>query len=117
MIETTTAAHDVGGVLLERPFKIRRIGHFGLNATRMEDCVRFYTEELGFRVSDKIDFGKRVERPEAIAAFGDAHGYFMRHGTDHHSFVIFNKRVREYMDKLRKFPPGVVMNQISWQVG
>ena len=41
----------------------------------------------------------------------------MRHGTDHHSFVIFNKRVREHLDKLRTFAPGVVMNQISWQVG
>ena len=41
----------------------------------------------------------------------------MRHGTDHHSFVLFNKRVREARDKLRRFAPGVVINQISWQVG
>jgi len=117
MIETTTQTYDVGGVLLERPFKIRRLGHFGLNAIKMEECVRFYTEELGFRISDRNDFSKRAEHPEEIAAFGDPHGYFMRHGTDHHSFVIFNKRVREHLDKLRKFSPGVVMNQISWQVG
>ena len=98
MIETKPATYDVGGVLLERPFKIRRIGHFGLNAIRMEDCVRFYTEELGFRISDTNDMAARAKNREEIAPFGDARGYFMRHGTDHHSFVIFNKRVREHLD-------------------
>jgi catechol 2,3-dioxygenase-like lactoylglutathione lyase family enzyme len=117
MIDTTVETYDVGGVLLERPFKIRRIGHFGLNALKMEECLRFYTEDIGFRISDRLDFSKRAERPEDVAAFGDPGGYFMRHGTDHHSFVLFNKRVREYLDKLRRFAPGVVMNQISWQVG
>jgi catechol 2,3-dioxygenase-like lactoylglutathione lyase family enzyme len=117
MIETTAATYDVGGVLLERPFKIRRLGHTGLNATRMEDCLRFYTEDLGFRISDRLDFGARADNKEAIAGFGDPGGYFMRHGTDHHSFVLFNKRVREYLDKQRRFVPGVTVNQISWQVG
>jgi catechol 2,3-dioxygenase-like lactoylglutathione lyase family enzyme len=116
MIQTSAATHDVGGVLLERPFKIRRLGHFGLNAIRMEDCVRFYTGELGFRISDKRDFGARA-KPEDIAGFGDSNGYFMRHGTDHHSFVLFNKRVQEAAGMLRGVPPDVVMNQISWQVG
>jgi catechol 2,3-dioxygenase-like lactoylglutathione lyase family enzyme len=117
MIETSTAMYNVGGVLFERPFKIRRLGHFGLNATRMEECVRFYTEELGFRISDKRDFGAHAEHPEDLAGLGDPNGYFMRHGTDHHSFVLFNKRVREALAKGRVFPPGVVVNQISWQVG
>jgi catechol 2,3-dioxygenase-like lactoylglutathione lyase family enzyme len=117
MIDTTVETYDVGGVLLERPFKIRRLGHYGLNAMRMEECLRFYTEDVGFRISDRLDFGARAERKEDIAGFGDAGGYFMRHGTDHHSFVLFNKRVREYLDKLRRFAPGVTMNQISWQVG
>jgi catechol 2,3-dioxygenase-like lactoylglutathione lyase family enzyme len=117
MIDTTTATYDVGGVLLERPFKIRRIGHFGVNALRMEDCLRFYTEEIGFRISDRLNFGARAKNQADIADFGDAGGYFMRHGTDHHSFVVFNKRVREYLDTERRFIPGVTVNQISWQVG
>ena len=115
MIETSAATHDVGGVLLERPFKIRRIGHFGVNALRMEECVRFYTEELGFRISDLLDFSQRT-KPEVIAGLGDPNGHFLHHGTDHHSFVIFNKRVHEASGR---GVPGseVVMNQISWQVG
>lgn len=113
----TKAAFDVGGVLLERPFKVRRLGHVGLNCIRMEECVRFYTELVGFRISDTLDFTKRAADPSEIAGFGDPNGYFMRHGTDHHSFVLFNKRVREKLDTLRRFAPGVTVNQISWQVG
>ena len=115
MIETSAATYDVGGVLLERPFKIRRVGHFGVNAVRMEECVRFYTEELGFRISDLLDFSQRT-KPELIAGLGDPNGHFLHHGTDHHSFVIFNKRVHEASGR---GTPGseVVMNQISWQVG
>jgi len=83
----------------------------------MEDCMRFYTEELGFRISDALNIAAHAEHPEEIAGFGDPNHYFMRHGTDHHSFVIFNHRVRVALAKGRTFPPGVVINQISWQVG
>jgi catechol 2,3-dioxygenase-like lactoylglutathione lyase family enzyme len=116
-----TSMFDVGGVRLERPFKVRRLGHLGLNCIRMEDCVAFYRDAFGFRVSDRLDLSQRAknddERAE-IAPYGDPGGYFMRHGTDHHSFVLFNKRVRERLNTIaRRFPPGVTVNQISWQVG
>jgi len=32
---------NVGGVVLERPFKIRRLGHFGFNMTNMYEGRRF----------------------------------------------------------------------------
>jgi catechol 2,3-dioxygenase-like lactoylglutathione lyase family enzyme len=118
---TATTGFDVGGVLLERPFKVRRLGHLGLNCIKMEDCVAFYRDALGFRVSDRLDLSKRAKDPEEIAeiaTYGDPGGYFMRHGTDHHSFVLFNKRVRERLNTIsRRFAPGVTVNQISWQVG
>ena len=120
---TATAAtrFDVGGVQLERPFKVRRLGHLGLNCIRMEACVEFYRDALGFRVSDRLDLSKRAKDADEIAeiaTYGDPGGYFMRHGTDHHSFVLFNKRVRERLNTIaRRFPPGVTVNQISWQVG
>lgn len=120
-IATEPQTFDVGGVRLARPFKVRRLGHLGLNCIRMEDCVRFYRDDLGFRVSDRLDLSKRAKDPEELAeilSFGDPGGYFMRHGTDHHSFVLFNKRVRERLNTIsRRFPPGVTVNQISWQVG
>ncbi|HWO42498.1 MAG TPA: VOC family protein [Candidatus Eisenbacteria bacterium] len=112
---TANERFNVGGVLLDRPFKIRRLGHFGFNLTAMDEGVRFYVDLLGFRVSDKIDYAARASDPRALEGLGDPHGYFTRYGTDHHALVLFNKRVREALGRREK--PGVTVNQITWQVG
>src|SRR5213593_1440261 len=83
--------YNVGGVLLPRPFKIRRLGHFGFNAVKMGESRDFYGGLLGFKHSDILDFGKMPWAPKS-ADLGDTRGYFMRYGTDHHAFVLFNKR-------------------------
>lgn len=106
---------NVGGLLLDRPFKIRRLGHFGFNLLNMEEGVPFYTELLGFRVSDVMDYSKRAKNPGQLAGLGDSRGYFTRYGTDHHSMVLFPKRVRDALG--RSETPGVTVNQITWQVG
>jgi catechol 2,3-dioxygenase-like lactoylglutathione lyase family enzyme len=95
-------SYDVGGVLLERPFKIRRLGHFGFNFTNVEQALHFYTDLLGFAVSDEINFGP------------NATGYFTRYGTDHHAFVLFP---RERMEGMGMGAGGITINQITWQVG
>jgi catechol 2,3-dioxygenase-like lactoylglutathione lyase family enzyme len=107
--------YNVGGVLLDRPFKIRRLGHFGFNLVNMDEGVRFYTDFLGFRVSDVIDFSRRAKSPDQIAGLGDPKGYFTRYGGDHHALVLFNKRVRDALGRGDK--PSVTINQITWQVG
>ncbi len=109
------AKFNVGGVLLDRPFKIRRLGHFGFNLTKMDQGLRFYTDLLGFRISDVIDYSRRAKSPDQLAGLGDPKGYFTRYGTDHHALVLFNKRVRDALG--RNDPPGVTINQITWQVG
>jgi len=109
------AKYNVGGLLLDQPFKIRRLGHFGFNLVNMDEGVRFYTDLLGFRISDIIDFSQRATSPEQIAGLGDLRGYFTRYGTDHHALVLFNKRVRDALGRHDK--PGVTINQITWQVG
>jgi catechol 2,3-dioxygenase-like lactoylglutathione lyase family enzyme len=106
---------NVGGVLLDQPFKIRRLGHFGFNLVDMEAGVPFYTDLLGFRISDTMDYSKRAANPESLAGLGDPNGYFTRYGTDHHALVLFPKRVREAIGRSDK--PGVTVNQITWQVG
>lgn len=111
----TAEKFNVGGILLERPFKIRRLGHFGFNLLEMEEGVRFYTELLGFRVSDVIDYSRRAADPAELAGLGDPRGYFTRYGTDHHALVLFNRRVREALGRHDR--PGVTINQITWQVG
>jgi catechol 2,3-dioxygenase-like lactoylglutathione lyase family enzyme len=112
---TENGKFNVGGVLLDQPFKIRRLGHFGFNLVNMEAGVPFYTDLLGFRVSDIMDYSRRAANPESLAALGDPNGYFTRYGTDHHALVLFPKRVREAIGRSDK--PGVTVNQITWQVG
>jgi catechol 2,3-dioxygenase-like lactoylglutathione lyase family enzyme len=108
--------YDVGGVLLERPFRIRRLGHFGFNVVNMDAAYPFYTDLLGFRVSDVRDDGKRLT-PEQRANLGNCNGYFMRYGGDHHAFVLYNKGARDLLDTTRAMRDGVTINQITWQVG
>ncbi len=106
--------YDVGGVLLERPFKIRRLGHFGFNVRRNEAALQFYRDLLGFIVSDEIDMGSRLTDEQKVG-LGSTRGAFMRHGGDHHSFVLFP---REPMERLSGATSGeVTINQITWQVG
>src|SRR6188768_4099875 len=84
--------YDVGGVLLDRPFKIRRLGHFGFNVDHVAEALHFYSDLLGFMVSDESSIGTRLP-PEERASLGDTAGYFTRHGGDHHSFVLFPRQV------------------------
>jgi len=106
---------DVGGVLLNQPFKIRRLGHFGFNLSNMEAGVHFYVDLLGFRISDVMDYSRRAKDPAQVAGLGDPNGYFTRYGTDHHAMVLFPKRVRDALG--RQEQPGITVNQITWQVG
>ena len=110
--------HNVGGVLLDQPFKIRRLGHFGVNAIDMAGALRFYKDLLGFRIVDVRDTFKGKPVPDHLKAFGDANGYFFRYGSDHHALVIYNQRLRMAMDKSgKRFRHGRTINQITWQVG
>ncbi len=106
---------NVGGVLLDQPFKIRRLGHFGFNLSNMEAGVHFYVDLLGFRISDVMDYSRRAKDPAQVAGLGDPNGYFTRYGTDHHAMVLFPKRVRDALG--RQEQPGITVNQITWQVG
>jgi len=91
-----TKTYDVGGVLLERPFKVRRLGHFGYNVNELAAAEHFYVDLLGFR---KSDLG---------ASFN---AIFLHHGGDHHSLLI-----RQYgPQEVRK--NDVTVNQITWQLG
>ncbi len=81
------AEFQVGGVIMRRPFRIRRLGHFGVNVADPEKSKDFYCRLLGFRISDPLDFGPRLPEDKR-SSVGTTVGYFSRHGTDHHSFVL-----------------------------
>jgi catechol 2,3-dioxygenase-like lactoylglutathione lyase family enzyme len=101
----TSTKYNVGGVLLDRPFKIRRLGHFGYNTTNSEACQRFYQELLGFRATD----------PRATGFGG-----FFRYGSDHHAMVLGDRKAAEERAKTgpmaHHYRPDNDINQITWQV-
>src|SRR5919199_179773 len=97
-MSTPARRYNVGGVLLPQPFKIRRLGL------------------LGFNLSDTLDFANAPWMPKDRSALGDTRGYFMRYGTDHHAFVLFNKKVMDFRAD-RRFGSEVTINQITWQCG
>ena len=105
MVTTTSVAtkFNVGGILLDRPFKIRRLGHFGFNVTALEAARHFYSDLLGFRVSDEFPRG----------------GWFMRFGGDHHAFALFKKPPADAPapgpGERRYAKPDITINQITWQ--
>jgi catechol-2,3-dioxygenase len=111
---TQAQDYEVGGVRLKQPFKIRRLGHFGFNVESVGANLKFYRDLLGFRISDRLDFGGRLG-PEKSKEVGETEGVFMRHGNDHHSFVLFPKKAREAFGT--PFGKEVTINQMTWQVG
>ncbi|MCI0779110.1 MAG: VOC family protein [Chloroflexi bacterium] len=119
MATTKDKTYSVGGVLLERPFKLRRLGHFGLDVRDMDAHLRFYHDLLGFKLSDVNDFGARPNLAEMLKDVKETKGYFMHYGGDHHAFVLFPKEMRDTMARARgrEPKPGVDINQITWQVG
>ena len=91
-------SYDVGGVMLDRPFKIRRLGHFALWQSDLEMARRLYVEVLGFRETDT------VERD------GTAVALFTSHGTDHHSLAAIHPSTAEGIRKAH-YENGVLVNQ------
>ena len=65
--------------ILQRPFKIRRLGHFGFNVEKSPRAREFYGDLLGFTASDTLDFSRAPWFPKD-ADLGDPRGYFMRYG-------------------------------------
>jgi catechol 2,3-dioxygenase-like lactoylglutathione lyase family enzyme len=106
----------VGGVNYPRPFKIKRLGHFGFNVESPEVSLRFYRDLLGFEISDPLDFGPRLS-DEVRKKVGPTVGYFTRHGSDHHSFVLFPRATVNAVNPHYKNHPDLTINQITWQVG
>ncbi|OTP76202.1 VOC family protein [Caballeronia sordidicola] len=118
-IDKRARKYNVGGVLLDRPFKARRLGHFGFNCYHFDEALVFYRDFLGYRVTDNLDFAKVIPKPGLFDGIQSV-GTFMTHGTDHHSFVLFP---RAATDRIGGSAGGhepndqVTTNQITWQVG
>ncbi len=109
--------YDVGGIVLDRPFKIRRLGHFGFSAKNLKACLEFYNHDIGFKITDPMDFAANPVFMHKLEGIEDTQQYFMRHGTDHHSFVLADRRVVDILYESRPHKPVHSVNQLTWQVG
>jgi catechol 2,3-dioxygenase-like lactoylglutathione lyase family enzyme len=68
------------------PSHVFRLGHVLLRCTQMDDSLRFYTERLGFQISDS---GYAVTPDNVV-------GHFLHCGlgnelTDHHTIAVFKR--------------------------
>lgn len=110
------ATYDVGGIRYPRPFKIRRLGHFGFNVGDLEKGLDFYARLLGFRITDTRDFSKVPGREELAKRMQDPRIVFMSHNSDHHAFLLAHKSLGAIFgdDAVSR---DVTVNQITWQVG
>lgn len=102
--------YDVGGIASDRPYRVKRIGHFGYHSPDLAGTMEFLTKELGLIVSDVDDFTKRVPSLPKEHALG----YFMRCSTDHHTVVLGSQKL---VDTREPHRAGSVVGQVSWQVG
>ncbi len=119
MTTTTTQQYDVGGVLLPRPFKIRRLGHIGLNLERLDDAITFYTDLLGFRITDQVNiFEKMPEkaRPFVEEIIADPRMIFTSNSSDHHALLLAHRSFGTFNGNDRK-ANDITFSQITWQVG
>jgi len=115
-VTETQARFDVGGVLLERPFRILRLGHFGFNMPDADAGLEFYSGLLGLRLIDTLDFKKVAPDPKKLEGLAQTAGYFLNHGTDHHSFVLFPQGAIDAVGRKAE-RADMFVNQMSWQVG
>jgi len=115
-VTDTRTEFDVGGVVMNRPFRILRLGHFGFNMPSADDGLEFYSGLLGLRLVDVLNFPTVAPDPSKLEGLTHTKGYFLNHGTDHHSFVLFPQ---EAIDAVGRKPDrdDMFVNQMSWQAG
>lgn len=111
---TRAAEFDVEGVRLPRPFKIRRLGHFGVDLDDVQAGLRFYIDDIGFRITDMLDLNDIPRARPLAAGANDPCLYFSSHGSDHHAFLINDRAISRNMGVTGG---EVTVNQITWQVG
>jgi catechol 2,3-dioxygenase-like lactoylglutathione lyase family enzyme len=80
------------------PFNVTKIGHVVLNVTDVERSTKFYTEVMGFKVSDVYT--------DDIAPGGMV---FFRCNADHHGIAVVGSMPSE--------SPAIELNHVAFEVG
>lgn len=81
-VDRGEARFDVEGILMERPFKLTRLGRIVLFVAELERSLAFYTQVLGLRLSER----RKVLGHECA---------FLRADTEHHTLALLPKALEE----------------------
>ncbi|HUB96892.1 MAG TPA: VOC family protein [Stellaceae bacterium] len=65
------------------PIKVRKIGHLVYEVSDVERTVKFWTEIMGFKISDRNEFGM----------------VFLRTASDHHTIAVAPGQAKERQDQ------------------
>jgi catechol 2,3-dioxygenase-like lactoylglutathione lyase family enzyme len=111
-------AYDVGGVRLSRPFKIRRLGHFGYNCVDLDAMLDFYLDGLGLIISDQSGTmpSRLPEEEQDKLRPNERLLHFTRFGSEHHQLVFISQKVWDWVGQANG-SAGASINQVTWQVG
>ena len=82
------------------PFRLNKIGHLALYVQDLQRSARFYTEVLGFEISDVY--------PDDAGLVGGGGAVFLRLNADHHGIALF-KATKEHR-------PGAGLHHIAFEV-
>ena len=79
------------------PIKVKKIGHVVFNVSDLERSTKFWTEIMGFKVSDVNERGM----------------VFLRNAADHHAVALFPSK----SNKGQPEPDQVAFNHFAMEVG
>ena len=102
--------YNVGGMILPRPFWIRKLSHVGIYYTNFQASMEFYNAVLGFRASD-IYGSKMSGYHPGLERLGPWQRCFLSNNTDHHTLVLAPAALRS------KDSQQTTLQQFSWEVG
>ena len=105
-----TETYNVGGVMLPRPFQIRKLSHVSIYYKDFDQSMRFYASLLGFRPSDI--YGSRMSKYHpGLDRLGSWLRCFLSNNTDHHTLVLAPAALRT------KDSQETTLQQFSWELG
>lgn len=102
--------YNVGGLILPRPFWIRKLSHVGIYYSDFDSSMRFYNHILGFRASD-IYGSKMSKYHPGLERLGPWQRCFLSNNIDHHTLVLAPAALRS------KDSQQTTLQQFSWEVG
>jgi catechol 2,3-dioxygenase-like lactoylglutathione lyase family enzyme len=110
------AGYHVGGVATSQPFKIRRLGHLGVDIGPVAQTLDFFIRDLGLFISDAVDLRVFPGLEKVSESIDDPRGFFLSVASDHHSLVLLPRQAALAL-RAPTAPADMTNGQMSFQVG